>query len=526
VDCIGYGNLGKVLEHKAYSQGNREAIVYEDAEGRVTTHNFAQFNERANRYANLFTGKGIKKGDKVVVHMRNCPEYLFAWFGLAKIGAVMVPTNVLSTAPEMEHFINYSDAVAVVTQPDYLALIREMLPKCAGLRELFLARTTLSYPNRELFPDVVLLDEALGEMSADPPAGAAVSPDDDALIIFSSSTNAQYSAVELTNANAVFAGIFGAQLFKMTCNDRDFMVLPLFHVNGLFISALPTITAGAALIMTEQFSASRYMEQVRRYGVTTASLVGATVRMVLNQPAHELDGHNVLRLMKFAIPVSDEEWQMFETRFNVRLCDLWGLTETLGATTINPIDGKFKRNCVGLPRLGNEVKIVDDSGVEAPVNTPGEMVVKGIPGRTIMKGYYKEPAATANIIRDGWLFTGDRGYMDEEGYFHFLDRIKNVIKRAGENIAAPEVEKVIAAHHKVKDVVVIAAPDPIRDEALTAFIVVKDGQTCTEEEIFSWCSQRLAKFKIPSFIKFRGSLPRDGAGAVLKNILKREITTQ
>jgi crotonobetaine/carnitine-CoA ligase len=524
VDCIGYGNLGKVLEYKAYAFGAREAIVFEDGEGRVARFSYAQFNDRANRYANLFAAKGIKKGDKVVVHMRNCPEHLFAWFGLAKIGAVMVPTNVLSTPPEMEHFINYADAVAVVTQPDYLALIRETLPKCMGLRELFVARTSLAYPNRELFPDVVLLDEMLAEASPAAPQ-VAVSPDDDALIIFSNNTNAEHSAVELTHANAVFAGIFGAQLFKMTPADRDFMVLPLFHVNALFISAMPAITAGAAVIMTEQFSASRYMEQVRRHGVTTASLVGATVRMVLNQPAHELDGQNDLRLIKFAIPVSDEEWQMFETRFNVRLCDLWGLTETLGATTINPIDGKFKRNCVGLPRLGNEVKIVDESGIEAPVNTPGEMVVKGVPGRTIMKGYYKEPAATANIIRDGWLFTGDRGYMDEEGYFHFLDRIKNVIKRAGENIAAPEVERVIAQHHKVKDVVVIAAPDPIRDEALTAFIVLKDGTTCTEEEIVTWCSQRLAKFKIPSFIKFRGSLPRDGSGAVLKNILKREITT-
>jgi carnitine-CoA ligase len=524
VDSIGYGNLGKTLEYKAYALGSREAIVYEDAEGKICSYSFAQFNDRANRYANLFAGKGIKKGDKVVVHLRNCPEYLFAWFGLAKIGAVMVPTNVLSTPPEMQHFINYSDAVAVVTQPDYLGLIREVLPTCQNLRELFLARTSTSYPNSELFPDVVLLDDMIADVSADPPE-VPLSPEDDVLIIFSSSTNAQYSAVQLTHANAVFAGIFGAQIFKMAPEDRDFMVLPLFHVNGLFISAMPTITAGATLIMTEQFSASRYMEQVRRYAVTTASLVGATVRMVLNQPAHEFDGNNNLRLIKFAIPVSDEEWQMFETRFNVRLCDLWGLTETLGATTINPLDGKLKRNCVGLPRLGNEVKIVDESGTEAPVNTPGEMVVRGVPGRTIMKGYYKEPAATANIIRDGWVFTGDRGYMDEEGYFHFLDRIKNVIKRAGENIAAPEVEKVIASHHKVKDVVVIAAPDPIRDEAMTAFIVLKDGQTCTEEDIIAWCSQRLAKFKIPSFIKFRGSLPRDGAGSVAKDILKREITT-
>ncbi len=174
VDIIGYGNLGKTLEYKAYALGSREAIVYEDAEGKICSYSFAQFNDRANRYANLFSGKGIKKGDKVVVHLRNCPEYLFAWFGLAKIGAVMVPTNVLSTPPEMQHFINYSDAVAVVTQPDYLGLIREVLPTCQNLRELFLARTSTSYPNSELFPDVVLLDEMMGDVSAYPPEVAAV----------------------------------------------------------------------------------------------------------------------------------------------------------------------------------------------------------------------------------------------------------------------------------------------------------------------------------------------------------------
>lgn len=523
MDCIGTGNLKKLIEFKASVIPNKECIVFEDVDGNVTRYTYGEVNSRADRYAAILLEKGIRKGDKAVIHMRNCPEYLFSWFALAKIGAVMVPTNVLSTAPEMEHFINYSDAVAVITQPDYFGLIKEARSRCPRLKELYITRTVSWYPNETLFPDATLLDEYVPQTKPQVD-DSPLEPEDDVLIIFSSNTKSQNSAVQLTHANVIFAGTFGALAFKVLPEDRHFMVLPLFHVNGLIISCMPVFTAGATLIMTEQFSASRYMEHVRRYGVTTASLIGATVRMILNQPAHALDAENNFRLIIFAIPISNEEWDAFERRFKVKLCDVWGLTETLGATTINPVDGKLKRNCQGLPRIGNEVKIVDEQGNEVPPRTPGEMVVKGIPGRTIMKGYYKEPDATREVIYDGWLHTGDRGYMDEDGYFYFQDRIKNVIKRAGENIATPEVEQVLTSHPKVKEAVVISTPDPIRDEALTAFIVVQDNEECSEEEILSWCAQRLARFKIPSFIKFRGSLPKDAEGTILRDVLKRETT--
>lgn len=525
MDCIGTGNLRKLIENRASVFGDSLCIIFEDKAGNVTGYSYSELNDRASRYANILLGKGVGKGDKVVVHMRNCPEYLFAWFALAKIGAVMVPTNVLSTAPEMEHFINYSDASAIIIQPDYVGLVQELGGKCPRLKKLFIARTVSWYPNAVLFPDATLLDDLLAQTSPALP-DIPVDPEDDLIILFSANTKARNSAVQLTHANAIFTGIFGAQAFKVVPDDRHFITLPLFHVNGLFISCMPTLTAGATLIITEQFSASRYMVQVRRYGVTTASLVGATVRMVLNQPAQELDGHNKLRLIMFGIPITDEEWDAFEQRFKVRLCDLWGMTETLGATTINPINGKFKRNCIGLPRLGNEVKIVDEKGKEVPQGTQGEMVVRGVPGRTLMKGYYKEPDTTREIIRDGWLYTGDRAVMDEEGYFHFQDRIKDVIKRAGENVSAPEVELALKGHPKVKEAIVVSVPDPIRDEAITAFVVLRDGQETTEAEILSWCSLRLAKFKVPSFVKIRGSLPRDATGAVNRNILKRELTAQ
>lgn len=520
MDCIGTETLRSFIEFRARTYRDKECLIFEDKDGRMVRYTYGQMDERATRFAGVLLNKGIQPGDKVVVHLRNCPEFLFSWFGLAKIGAVMVPTNVLSTAPELEHFINYSDAVAVITEPDYAALVREVRPNCPNLKELFLVRTVSWYPTAQLFPDGTVLDDTA--VPASPISPPPVRSEDDALIIFSGNTLARNSAVVLTHANAIFAGIFGAQAMKVVPEDRHFVVLPLFHVNGLFISCMPVLTAGATLVMTEQFSASRYMEQVRRYGVTTSSLVGATVRMLLNQPEHELDRTNKLRLIAFAIPISDEEWSQFERRFNVRLCDLWGMTETLGATTINPIDGKFKRNCQGLPRLGNEVRIVDEQGNEQPPGTPGEIVVKGVPGRTIMKGYYKEPDTTQAVIRDGWLHTGDLGVMDEEGYFYFRGRIKDVIKRAGENVASPEVEQVLAQHPKVKEAAVVSVPDPMRDEAIVAFVVLQDGADCTEEELIAWCGQRLAKFKVPGTVKFRNSLPRNADGTVRKDILKRE----
>ena len=224
----------------------------------------------------------------------------------------------------------------------------------------------------------------------------------------------------------------------------------------------------------------------------------------------------------YAIAIPEEKWIEFETRFDVKLCDLWGMTETLGATTLNPIDGVLKRNCIGMARVENHIKVIDDEGKDVTPGTVGEIVVQGIPGRTLMKGYYNNPEATADTIRDGWLHTGDNAYMDEDGYFHFVDRKKDMIKRSGENVAATEVEYVISLHPKVKEVAVIGVPDPIRDEAIMAVVILNPGEACAEQEIIDWCAERLAKFKVPSFVKFKGDFPRTSIGKVQKNIIRKE----
>ena len=417
MDCIGTQTLGKMLEYRSDVFGGRECIVFEDNDQRLVTYSYHEVNLLVNKYAGILLRRGIGKSTKVIVHMKNCPEFIFSWFALAKIGAVMVPTNVLSSLQEIEYFAQYADAEAVITEPEYVNLFTDIRQSCPAVKQLLLARTASWYPNSRMYPDTTVLGELIDEAPPEAPA-ADIDPEDDLMIVFTPAKNGGTRAVRITHANAVFAGIFGAQAWKVTPLDRHFMVLPLFHINGQFISVMPTLTAGATLIMTEQFIASRYMEQARAYGVTTASLVAATVRMLLSQPPTELDSKNSLRLAMYAIAITDEEWDAFESRFNIRLCDLWGLTETLGATTINPIDGRFKRNCIGMPRLGTEVMVVNDQGNPVPPETQGEIIVRGVPGRTLMKDYYKDSEATEAVMRSGWLHTGDIGYMDADGYFH------------------------------------------------------------------------------------------------------------
>lgn len=422
MDCIGTRNLRQVLEYKVRQFGGRECLVFEDADGYVVSYTYRAFDDMVNRYANVLLRNGINKGDKVTIHLANSPEYLFCFFALAKIGGVIIPTNILSGAPEMEYVVDFTDSVAIITEPRYMDLIGSIRGTCKKLQQVFLVRTCPWYPNTRLYPDTILIADELQEASAILPE-VSIAVEDDLMMLFNHDLS-RPKAVEITHANAVFAGIFGAQAWKLVPEDRHLLTLPLFHINALFISLMPALTAGAAVILAEQFNASGYMEKVRGHRVTTASLVGAMVRMILKEPPTERDADHSLRFIIYAIAVTDQEWDAFEARFQVRLCDLWGLTETLGATTINPIDGIMKKNCVGLPRLSNAVKVVDAHGAEAAAGTTGELVVQGVPGRTIMKGYYKNDAATRETIKDGWLHTGDYAYMDADGYFHFVGRKK------------------------------------------------------------------------------------------------------
>ena len=196
------------------------------------------------------------------------------------------------------------------------------------------------------------------------------------------------------------------------------------------------------------------------------------------------------------------------------------MTETMGPPLMNPIDHERRNMTTGLPAMGYEVKLVDDAGAPVARGDVGQIVVRGTPGRTLMKGYLDNPEGTAKTLRDGWLWSGDNARQDEEGYFHFVDRAKDMIKRAGENVAASEVESVILEHPKVFDCAVVGVPDEMRDESIKAFVVPKEGEELAGDDIIAWCRERLAKFRVPEYVELRTELPRTSVGKIQKHILR------
>jgi carnitine-CoA ligase len=517
MDIIENATLNDVFDRACQAFPDKEFIVFEDRQGAMEAFTYAQTAIMVEQYAAVFARHGIAKGERVLVHMHNRPSYLFTWFACAKLGAIMVPLNVLAGDFELDFCIEHCGAVAVVTEPDTFERFCGLQNKHPGLRIIFLPAALPDHA----YPGALLIDEELDCCLHDS-TQTKLSDEDDLIWLFTSGTTSRPKAVRLTHANAVFAGRFGAEWWKVAPQDRHLLVLPLFHVNAQFMSVMPVLFSGATLIMTERFSASHYMEQVRRHRATTASLVATTLTMILNQPASELDACNDLRLVIYAIGLPRDKLEAFQERFNVPLCELWGMSETLGATTINPLEGEMRLNCIGMARKENQVKIVDDDGRDVPPGTVGEMVVQGVPGRTLMKGYYNDPAATESTIRNGWLYTGDNAYMDEQGYFYFVDRKKDMIKRAGENVAACEVEYVISLHPAVQEVAVVGMQDAVREEAVLAFVILQPGERCSEQDIIDWCSWKLADFKVPGLVRFVSDFPRTSLGKVQKNILKQQ----
>ncbi len=514
MDMIGSATLVDVFERTCRTFPQKEFIVFEDRQGTVESFTYERAEALVNSYASILVSHGITPGERVLVHLHNCPAWIFIWLACARLGAVMVPLNTLSGDFELDYCIEHTGALAIVTEPDFFERFVALRKQHPCLRTIFLARTSSAQPG------AIVLD---AEKDAIPQecSPAPLSNDDDLMWLFTSGTTSRPKAVQLTHANAVFAGMFGSRWWKITPSDRHMLVLPLFHVNAQFISVMPVLTAGATLIMTEIFSASHYMEQIRHHRATITSLVATTLTMIFNQPEHALDERNDLRLIMYAIGLPREKLLAFQERFKAPLCELWGMSETLGATTINPPDGDMRLNCIGIARTENQVKIVDDDGCEVSPGTVGEMIVHGIPGRTIMKGYYNDAAATDATIRDNWLYTGDNARMDEQGYFYFVDRKNDMIKRASENVAACEVEYVVSLHPAVQEVAVVGVPDEVREEAVLAFVIVLPGASCNEQEIIIWCTDKLADFKVPGSIRFVPDFPRTSLGKVQKNILRQ-----
>jgi len=283
----------------------------------------------------------------------------------------------------------------------------------------------------------------------------------------------------------------------------------------------PSLVAGAATTIVERFSASRFLEQAARSNATRAALFAAPLRMLLRHHANSVAPRTALDLVTFAQNLTAEEMRAWDARFGIPLMQLWGMTETVGLPLMAPLNGPRDNMCMGLSVAGYEVMIVDANGSEVADGVPGEIVVRAEPGWNVTPGYYKNPQATSELIRNGWLYTGDRALRDERGQFHFLGRFKEMIKRAGENISPLEVEDLLKAHAAVLDAAVVGVPDSVRDERVVAFVTFREGCSVTADELKAWCGRTLSAFKIPEEFEVCLEFPRTSVGKVQRHIIRK-----
>ena len=511
-------NIRDLLELKVRQHREEPFVIFIDKNDNEEVVTYGQFDEYVNRLGYWLIGQGIEKGDFVLVHLPNSTGFLVALHACTKIGAVMIPSIVFDVADDMEYKINFSKAKIIITDGEYYPMFKSILPKCPTVKKV------LIYRSEEKIPETYSWEEALSGPSAELPE-IAIDPLDMAQMMFTSGTTARPKGVMLTHANFLYIGEIIARSFAVTPEDRYLLVLPLFHVNAQCISYFACLTAGASIVVCEQFSARRFSPIVRQYNCTICSLVAATLRMILAAPEHPLDSENNLWRCPYAIAITDGEWDTFEKRFGTTLLDLYGLTETLAPCTIMPIWGEHRRGSVGWPNFGLEIRTVDESRKDLPADVVGEIAVKGQPGYSLFKGYYNNPEATAGALdEEGWFYTGDYGRVDKDGYVYFIDRKKDVIQRAGENIAAAEVERVLSEYPGIEEAVVVGVPDKIRDEAVMAIIRPKEGKELSEDEIKDFCRSKMAKFKVPEHIKItRDDFPKTSIGKIRKNIIRDDI---
>ncbi len=509
MDAAGNRTITDLLDEQALCHGHRVAIVHEYQNGDISQLSFIQLREAARAFAAGLQARGVKPGDRVFVFMGNTAEFVPLWMGLMLAGAVIVAGNIYLTAPEVAYQLEHCQPALALVEPAHEALVREV---CAGLAQA---------------PDIVAV--ARGSLGPEGLGGAwAGSPedyqppgqcsDDLAQILYTSGTSARPKGVMLTQANLLWCGQAGAANSGLGRADRVFNNKPLFHANCQE-TVLSCLTAGATAVIGERYSATRYLRQLIEHRITVCSLSGMLCRTLLNQPATPFDTAHQVRYAGYAINISEAEIAAFIARFRIPLRNGYGQSESMLYITLQQHAAPSTYPSIGRPTPDREVFVVDDDNQPVAAGAVGEIVVRGRPGRTLTLGYYRDPDATRAVFEGGWLHTGDLGYQDAKGNFFFFGRKKEVIKRAGENISAAEVEEALMGHPDVRDVAVVGIPDPVRDQSVKAFIVLHGDRQQDAAAIKAYCAERLAYFKVPEHVQFMAELPRNASGKVQKRAL-------
>jgi long-chain acyl-CoA synthetase len=501
---------------------------------------FAKLLDMVDRFATFLDEKGVKKGDSVSILLPNTVPCVVAYYAILKIGAVVVMNNPLYTDVELEHQFNDSNSKLLITLDLLANRMIDLRPK-TGIKDIIYSSIGdyLPFPKNILFPlvgkkkglaaDVKSADnlfkwkDILAKSEPNPPK-VDVSFDDLAMYQYTGGTTGVSKGVMLTHSN------ISKQVQQISAWFPDFKpgeeimlgALPFFHIFGLSTSMNYAIYRGWELILVPKPQPEALLEALKKFKPSFVPLVPTMYIGILSHPDIEkMDLSFIKGCFSGSAPLPLEVIKDFENKTGVVVSEGFGMTESCPVTHINPFGGKWKLGSIGLPIADTECKIVDlEKGDDlVPPGEIGELCVKG---PQVMKGYHNKPEATEETLRDGWLYTGDIAKMDEEGYFFIVDRKKDMILSGGYNVYPRDIDEALYEHPNVQEACAIGVPHPSRGESIKVFVVMKEGKTATPEELIAYCSERLAKYKLPTDIEFREELPKTNVGKILRKDLRAE----
>lgn len=494
----------------------------------IPDHTLIEFGDARLSYAQglaqvratmaLLAARGVRPGDRIAVMSHNHPTTALLLIALSALGAVLVGVNPDFGEKEARYVLEHSQASGVVSSPGALATVNAVI-------EALPARPWImtNAANDAGIPDLPSLLAGLPNGAPEVVGGA----DDVGVFIYTSGTTGFPKGVMHAQRSVVLAGEGFVRRMHLQPDERVLCVLPMFHVNAIFYSLTGTIAAGATLLLEEKFSASRFWSIVAERRATEVNTVAAMMNILMRRPREEFaPGHALQKI--YGAPFSPEIYRTFEQEFGVpHLIEGYGMSEIPGACN-NPFDGERRKGSMGRPSLHPderirlaELRIVDDEGRDVPTGTTGEIAVRT---PTIMKGYYRDPQATAAAFRDGFFLTGDLGRIDADGYVWFVARKKDIIRRRGENIAGAEIDRVAGDHPEVVEAAAIGVPAEVGEEEVLLAVVKKPGSELTERALVDWCREHLAPFKVPRYVLFVDALPHTPTHRVAKFDLRKDAT--
>lgn len=496
--------LGNILQNKVPSA---PALLHEN-----NTYSYGMLEKLANRFANLFRELGLKADDKVSLMLGNDPLTVAAYFGAFKVGVVANALHDRLLAEEIAYIVGHARSKLIVTSSLYVDVIADVVKQLEKPVPIF----CFGEPNGLS----VLPSRLFDEQSDAVPPEINLPADTDALLLYTSGTTGRPKGVQLMHSN-VLAGMKAiAEAFELQPSDRTLCVMSLSHTNALMFSTMPFLYAGASTVLCRRFSASNHWKLCKQYGVNSFSASPTILSILLEtDPANDVPDHNLKYVKVASAPTSVDLATRFEARFGKGLLlETYGLTETTASNVWNPLHGPRHFGSIGKALPPHEIRVVDENGETLPLGEAGEVVVRG---PTVMKGYLRNPEATAKTIRNGWVHTGDVARMDENGFVFIAGRKSETIIRGGENISPLEVEQVIARHPAVLEAAAVGVPDRIWGETVAACVVKRSE--VSESELIQFCKQKLASFKVPQRIAFVDELPRNPIGKFVRRALRQHF---